>query len=358
MHDFQRAVTAGIITADQAARLRDFFGADASPPVAQVPSAAPGMLRPTFDLAHVLWYAGALMIIGAMSWFTTLGFAALGGGFLAVTGVIYAIAAWAIGHHLWTAKKLRTPGGLFIAIAVSMVPMVVFGVQDMLGWWSNPGKPGNYKDFHIWIKGGWVPMEIATFIASWLAIRRYPFGFIAFIAAVAAWYFAMDLAQWIAQTEDYSWKLRQRITMWLGLATIAFAWFVDLKQRKADYAYWLHLAGLLGFWGGITYLLVESNSLSMFAYFLINLAIIAVGLVLDRRMYLTFGTMGALIYFGYLANRLFKDSLLFPFAATLMGLAVIAAGLWYHKNAARIGAFFEGIIPEALKRLRPHGLTG
>ena len=42
--------------------------------------APPGAdLRPRFDLVHLLWYAGALIVIGAMGLFTTLAFAQLGG---------------------------------------------------------------------------------------------------------------------------------------------------------------------------------------------------------------------------------------------------------------------------------------
>ncbi len=41
-------------------------------------------LRPRFDLVHVLWYAGALIVIGAMGLFTSLAFAQLGGGALAL----------------------------------------------------------------------------------------------------------------------------------------------------------------------------------------------------------------------------------------------------------------------------------
>ncbi|MGL4324112.1 MAG: hypothetical protein ACRCTD_08725 [Beijerinckiaceae bacterium] len=350
MIDFQKAASAGIITSDQARALSHFFAGELAVPASAVSA------KPSFDLAHTLWYAGALLIISAMTWFTTLGFSLMGGGFLAVVGAIYAVVALMIGNHLWTKKDLKIPGGLFITIAVAMVPLIVFGLQDMTGWWNDGVKPGNYKDFHIWIKGGWVPMEIATFAAAYIAIRRYPFGFIAFIAAVALWYFAMDLAQYLAQHEDRSWQLRRKLTMWLGLLTMLFAWFVDVKQRKADYAFWIHLAGVLGFWCGLTF--QSSNSdLAKFFYFLINVGLICIALYLNRRVYAVFGTIGIGVYLGDLANRVFRDSLLFPFALTLIGLGVIALGLWYHKNSARLAARFEQMLPEGLKRLRPQPLV-
>lgn len=342
MIDFHKAADAGLVTRDQAEALQRFY--------AEERPAAPPSPRARFDLAHVLWYAGALLIMGAMSWFTTLGFATMGGGFLAGVGVVYALAALAIGDHFWR-RDLKVPGGLFVTVAVSMAPMIVYGLQSALGWWS-VGAPGNYKDFHIWIKGGWVPMELATFVAAFLAVRRWPFGFIAFVASVALWYFCMDLAQYFAAGHDHSWALRRDLTMWLGLAAILLAWGVDLRQRKADYAFWLHLAGVLAFWGAMT-ARHSDNELAKALYCLINIGMIGLALVLRRRVYAVFGVIGVALYLGDVAARLFKDSLLFPFALTALGLAVVALGLWANRNADCLAGAVDRLLPSALKRLRP-----
>ena len=82
--DLDRAVAAGVIRAEQADALwRCLGGADAT-------EAGVG-LRPRFDLVHVLWYAGALIVIGAMGLFATLALARLGGGALAVIALTYAV---------------------------------------------------------------------------------------------------------------------------------------------------------------------------------------------------------------------------------------------------------------------------
>jgi hypothetical protein len=52
--DLERAVAAGVLGAARAEALWQFLGS------------GPQSLRPRFDLAHVVWYAGALMVIGAM----------------------------------------------------------------------------------------------------------------------------------------------------------------------------------------------------------------------------------------------------------------------------------------------------
>ncbi len=117
-------------------------------------------------MAHVLWYAGALIVMTAMGLFSTLAFSQMGGEALAVTAVVYAAVFAIAGHYLWYRKGLHTPGGLLIAIAVSMAPLAVYGIQDALDLWGQFGKPGTVQGFYVWIKGSWIFMEIAAIVAA------------------------------------------------------------------------------------------------------------------------------------------------------------------------------------------------
>ncbi len=47
-----------------------------------------------------------------------------------------ALAFAIAGHVLWNRPGLRTPGGLLIAVAVAMVPLIVYGLQDWLQLWA------------------------------------------------------------------------------------------------------------------------------------------------------------------------------------------------------------------------------
>ncbi|WP_342361473.1 hypothetical protein [Terrarubrum flagellatum] len=352
--DFGAAAAAGIITGDQADRLSEFFSANAhlSAPQQPVSEAATARSGARFDLANLLWYLGALIIIGAMGMFQTLAFAGLGAGALLVTALIYAAAFVFAGDYLWRRKGLKTPGGLLIAVAVGMAPMAVYSIQELAGAWGVVGDPGKYKDFYVYVRGGWLPMEAVTLIVALIAIRFYPFGFITMIAALMLWFMSMDLTPWVGRVTDDSWGLRAIVSMWFGLGLIVFAWFVDIKQRKADYAFWLHLAGIAAFWGGLTFQSSDSE-LSKFLYCLLNLGLMGFAVFLARRVYAVFGAIGVCIYLGYISAKLFKDSLMFPFALSAMGLAVIALGLLYHRNSTKIADAFEEFIPEPLKRLRP-----
>jgi hypothetical protein len=307
-----------------------------------------------FDLVHLLWYAGALIVIGAMGLFTTLAFEQMGGRALTVTALVNAALFVAAGHCLWFRHSLRTPGGLLIAVAVAMAPLATYGIQDSLDLWGAAGDPGRYRDFYVWIKGSWVPMEVATIAAGVLALVFYPFPFIVAVIAVALWFLSMDLAPWFLDREVLSWAARRRVSMVLGLAVLAMAWIVDVKRRQEqDFAFWLHLAGLAAFWGGLT-LADSSTVFGKALYALLNVGLVGLSVYLMRRAYAVFGAVGVAMYLGYLANVVFKNSLLFPFALSLIGVAIIGLGLVLHRRRAALSAWIENHLPSGLRRLRPH----
>src|SRR5215831_1046766 len=270
---------------------------------------------------------------------------------LTVCAIIYAIAFTLAGHHLWHRKNLQIPGGLLITVAVSMAPLAVYGIQDELGWRSSFGKPGTVRDFYVWIKGSWIFMEIAAIVAGVIALHFYRFPFIVSIIAVALWFMSMDLTPWIFNTAQVDWEMRRKVSVWFGLGIIISAWIADYRER-GDFAFWLHLFGLMAFWGGIT--ATESSSeAAKVLYCLLNVGLLLLAVILMRRTYAVFGAIGISIYLSHLADMVFKDSLLFPFALSLIGIAVIAAGLFYHRKQEAIATWLAAHLPEAVLRLRP-----
>ena len=42
------------------------------------------------------------------------------------------------------------------------------------------------------------------------------------------------------------------MSLWFGLVVLVVAWIVDRRARGGDFAFWLHLFGLMAFWGGLS----------------------------------------------------------------------------------------------------------
>ena len=235
--DFDRAVSAGIISAEQAGRLVEFFGA--------APAATDA---PKFSFVHVLYYLGGMIAIGAMSLFMTLGWNALGGWGGFITAVCYGALALTV-THWFVEKKLMVPAGIMATLAVVMVPLAIFGAQMALGYWTDAK---SYRDYHVFIDWRWIMMELGTLAAGAALLWRYRFPFMLMPIAVTLWYMSMDLVPFF-NNGDYSWELRKLVSLYFGLAMTLLAFWVDVRSRHSrDYAFWLYLFGVLTFWGGLS----------------------------------------------------------------------------------------------------------
>jgi hypothetical protein len=172
------------------------------------------------------------------------------------------------------------------------------------------------------------------------------------IVAFALWFMSMDLTPWIFGQAHFSWDERRMVSLWFGLAVLVVAYLVDRRERGGDFAFWLHLFGLMTFWGGLS-LTNSGSEMGKLLYALLNVGLLMMSVLLGRRVYAVFGTLGIAGYLGHLSYKVFRDSMMFPFALTLVGIAVIALGLLYHKKQAAISTWIEANIPDALRKLRP-----
>ena len=106
------------------------------------------------------------------------------------------------------------------------------------------------------------------------------------------------------------------------------------------------------FWCGLS-LRESSSELNKFFYALLNVFLVFFGAAIGRRVFTVLGGLGVAIYLGYLAHRVFRDSLMFPFALTLLGLGVVALGIWWQRHEAGIHARLSVLVPRGLHNLYP-----
>ena len=95
----------------------------------------------------------------------------------------------------------------------------------------------------------------------------------------------------------------------------------------------------------------SDSELNKFIYLCINLAMIAVGAILSRRVFAIFGGLGAAGYLGHLAYDVFKDSMVFPFVLTIIGLGVIYLGVLWQRHEEKISGKLRGLLPISLREL-------
>lgn len=287
-----------------------------------------------FNLIMVLYYFGALLILSAFGWFMVDQWDKLGAGGILAVSLIYALVFVLTGRYLIDKVKYPVAGGLLITCAVGMTPLVVYSLQKLLNIWPSY-YPGSYHDYYIWINGSWIVIELATVAAALAAMRKVKFAFLVMPAAIALWFLSMDIAQIAAQSMQISWEFRSWVSVYSGVIFILAGWLLERRSEGVDYPFWIYLAGLLAFWGGMTSL-PSHGELSRFIYFLINTTLIGLSLYLNRKTFAVFGGVGVFIYIGHLASELFKDSIMFPFVMAFIGILIIWGAVWYQKNFAKL----------------------
>ncbi len=308
-----------------------------------------------FDLAHLAYYFGAMVVLGAMGWFMSSAWEAFGGEGIFLIAAIYALVFAAGGWKLWNRPQaeLRTPGGLLVTLAVGMMPLMIYGLERWLNWWPQ-ADPGNYENFHPYVDGSWIVMELGTVLAGVVALRFVPFPFLTAPMAFALWFLSMDLTPILFHRPDYTWDERKWVSLYFGLGMLALAFAVDLRRRwrGPDYGFWLSLFGLMAFWGGLTSM--DSNSeTGKLLYCAINLVLMFAGVLVSRRASVLFGAIGVNIYLAHLAHEVFADSLLFPFVLSVLGLLVIAAGVVFQRRSERWRMGILARLPTHLRELLP-----
>jgi hypothetical protein len=338
----QEAEASGVLPAGQGEALWQYLGARHAE-------------TPSFRPAHILYYLGGLVAMGAMTLFLTLGWEQHGANALLAIAASYALLGVALTEWFLNRRQLPIPAGITAALAVAMVPLVVYALQLRLGLWPEAGASDyGYHEFHTRIDWRWIYMELATLAAGAVALWRWRLPFIVMPVAVAAWYLSMDLAPFLLGGDPFEiWSTPGKwVSVVAGLLMLVVAFFIDVRTRRQgrDFGFWLHVFGVIAFWGGLT-AMDSHDELGKAIYCLINLAMIAKGTAISRRVFAIFGAIGVALYLGHLSRELFRDSLLFPVALGAIGFAIIAVGVWWQRNEVVIGMRLRALWPRAIREL-------
>lgn len=308
------------------------------------------------SLSGVVTFTGGLLVLSAVTWLIGTQLLVFGESLPAFV-LMLMLAFWGGGHAFWAQPRTRVIGGLLLTVALALVPLLVWSLHDFADW--HPlGDLGGYSGFYRWIESGWLTLELVTLAASAAMLYRYPFPFMTLIPAVMIWFVAMDLTLIVMEVLalgsgwDLYFEARRATSMIVGAAIIGAAWYLDLRTRR-DFQFWLYLAGMTAFWGGLTSG-DPSGELAVVGYGLVNAALVVFAVYLRRRVIMVYGGIGIALALGTLGFTYFNSSLGFIFVLGGLGLGLMALGNVLLQRRAEFERRVEANSTAWLTRIRPH----
>jgi len=346
------AVAQGILSVEQAARLRALEAADSGP--LNEDRQDDEKLRFIGGFGDIFVTLGIALLLGSSAYFaqTNLG-----------TGWMWAVTAglsWLLAEFFTRRRRMALPS---IALLLSFVGSA-FGTFDFVFAMALPeGRP-------VWREGlgflpdttGWA-VGLSALVATGLAALHYwRFRVPITVAAGAAMVSTAIIAFVLALAPDLDVRLRSALVIACGLVVFLEAMRFDMADparvtRKTDIAFWLHLLAaplivqplIFGFLGGVANL-DTPRAVGIIAIFL-GLGLVAV--VIDRRAFLVSALAYAGFAFGALIHRSGIQHETTP--ATLLALGVFVLALSAGWRPLRHAAL--RLLPETLTRRLPHPLT-
>lgn len=304
----------------------------------------------SFNFSQIAYYLGAVVILVALTWFLSLSWTAYGGLGVFFISLLYLVVFLFYGAYLWVWEKGndKTVGGILCTLAACMVPIMTYGFENFLSMWPTDSAYIGLTSVQL----NRVLIELGTIIGVLAIYSKIRFPLLMAPLAVALWGLVLDLIVLIMGLDETVVDYFQ-LSLFAGLVILLIAYLVDLYSNSdLDQAFWLYLIGVMAFWIGLSFYF--GDGLPNFVYFVVNLILIFIALVLNRKTFLVFGSMGVLFYLFYLVYDAFEGSIAFPIILSLIGIGVIYVGIVYQRYYRQIQDVTRRYIPSSLKHYLPN----
>lgn len=278
-----------------------------------------------FNLITIACYFGAFMVLLAYTLFMGMQWETLGTA--GQLGIAVGSAAGLVGlGAVLRRKQARLAGNLLLFAAVGITPLIVYTIQNALGFWPQSASLA-YRDFYHLIRWQWLGMEVVSIIVGLIAVWCIRFPLFMLLVAFWSWYLSMDITRLIMGTSDWLWELPERVVgLMVGLALVGIG--VALQgRRKQDYSFWLYFFGNLLLYTHLSALALDEGGWFGLALLVISLGAVVASVALQRRVFLVFGALGCYTYVGYLAFNVFADTLGFPIVLAAVGVFTVVSAV-------------------------------
>ncbi|WMW79632.1 hypothetical protein RF679_13355 [Undibacterium cyanobacteriorum] len=309
----------------------------------------------------MLTYCAGLLVVAICTMFSTLALEKWGMTVLFELSLMYCLASllcalWFHGHDH------RVPTNFFATIFIMMVPMLVFSVQNMMGYWPAGHTPQLHDLYHVFDRR-WFVIEAVTVVSALLVLWFFKRSYLVIPVLLSLFLMAWDLLPNLLLGMDLdslspvAWNLRKAIALIFGFAVLVLGFIVDMQiTRKRDYAFWLYSFGLLSFSGSLALYFVADQGpsfavsyLGQAVYFSINGLLLLLSAALQRRSFAVAGALGIAFAMMHGVWQLFQGSFAIVGALITCVFAYLMLAMWWSHNEHRFAPRLRGYLPDALQ---------
>ncbi len=313
------AVAEGILSADQAQRLRELAARRA--PAIRDASADPDdeKFRLIGGFNDVFVTIGVLLLVGAF-----FGLASVL-DFRPGLAVVAMIAAWGLSEFFSRHMRLALPS---ITLALMFAGATGFLATSLGGLFPNGGDWADDRGFRLWV----MLFSLGVMVGGALHYWRFRVPIDVAIASGGLTYAAYNAFGVVAP--EWTTENGSALSAVLGLLLFSAAVRTDASDpqrvtRRSDIAFWLHLLAAPMIVHAVIPLVAGPVSAlgtgQAFAVLLVFALLGVVALVIDRRALLVSGLTYAGIAIGYLLSQSVTEGM--GLSLTLLGLAAVVLGL-------------------------------
>ncbi|MFV0421715.1 hypothetical protein [Oleidesulfovibrio sp.] len=289
----------------------------------------------------ILLLLGSMLLLTALRW-PIMGLLNREGSVeqFALSGIACALF-YLIGYKLYFVRQRVVLGAVMFVLASVTVSIAVATTQAMVGGGNLPG---------ILSSKVFLP-ALGTVIACAVTLRFARHLLLALPLMTALWGSIVDGLWYLDKTGVLPRLEEDTVACGVGAAFIVFSFVAD-HRFKLDYAFWGYFVGACSFWTGLVFL-TSDTELERFVFFMTNLGLMCIGVILARYVFMVLGIIGLLLYMDHLAEKFLGGGIAYQIALCSVGLVVLYAGLYLHTHRKELTNKVKRLFPAWLMALRP-----
>jgi hypothetical protein len=278
-----------------------------------------------FNLVTVLYYFGGFLALLSFTLFIGMNWDDLSPAARFAVALTALLVTGSLGLWLRFSQKIDLAGGLLIFVATAILPLLVYTISNMTGFWAD-GASFYELRFAVLVMG---LISLGGAVAV-LYYTRFPL--ITLLAAGFAHLTLIDLVQ-IIWGEYFLFNESSAIIS--ALFILGGIWMTVYGLKK--YAFWIKLYGLIWLMFTFSILFFESESILFGVFYLVvYIAVGAISLFLREAMFMVFAIIGIYLYIFNLVFDIFEGSALFPLILGIVGISIVLIAVLFQKYGKRL----------------------